>query len=240
MLWYSLANGILAQWWWFLDHWPAMLMAGLGGWHVWDCRRPHHRIWLVIMSAVAVAGAAIARNPTPYIMTLVSLFVTLAVYLDRNNPDVLRFRAMGGMLGFGLAAMGSEVAFWMLTKMDVRAYAEAVAAYGEARAMVSVARRGLYTMVSWGLWLIMPLGILGMIIQGMVTHPPQRGPLETLVDRVRTSGYGGQRAQPRNMLPQQPAGPPVRPPGSAAGPVLRGQGTAPAGAATRRPPVRAR
>ena len=230
---YHLINGLLAQVWWLADHWPAVVVTLLGVWHCTACRRRHHRPWLIIFTVVSGSGAGFARDPTPYIMVFVAVCILAAVLLDRTNPDVLRFRALGGGMAYGVAALGGEAAFWMLTRMDVRAYTAAVAAYGDAAHMAGIARNGFYTMLTWGLWLIVPMGILGMIVQGMVTHPPLRAPLNTMIDRVRTWGYGTERTQLRVASPP-PSNPQPQP--ATADTRLRGQGPAPSGTGTRRPP----
>ncbi len=230
---FHLINGIWAQWWWLVDQWPTVIMGGIGIWHWLSCRRIHHRAWLLTFMVAILAGAAYSRSPTPYIMLFVALCVLLAVQMDKSNPDTLRFRTVGGLALYGLAGLGGEVAFWGLTRMDVNAYTEAVAAYGDAQVMVGGARRGLYTMITWGLWLIVPLGILSMVLQGMITHPPLRMPLAHLVDMVRSWGYGGDRIHPNTVKEQAPPPHAIK---QVLGPRIQGQGQVPETGGTRRPP----
>jgi hypothetical protein len=61
---------------------------------------------------------------------------------------------------------------------------------GQAKAQMTLAqgRAFLNTLATWGLWLILPLGYLSLLAQGLLAHPPVSGkPAETIAG-VRTRG----------------------------------------------------
>jgi hypothetical protein len=51
-----------------------------------------------------------------------------------------------------------------------------------------VARAFLDTLATWGLWLILPLGYLSLLAQGLLAHPPTGSRPETTIAQVRTRG----------------------------------------------------
>ena len=186
----------MAQLWFLMDYWTTLVVGTAGLWHLFHTERRHHRKWLCLFAVVSAAGAAVSSGPTPYVMTAVALFVLVAVWRDPLNPDTLRFRSTGGMMVYGLAAIGGEMGIWTLTQMDIESYADAITGQGDAVSMVSSARSGLHTLLGWGLWVILPAGILGMVVQGMVTHPPMANTPTALIDLIRSGNYRGDYIQP--------------------------------------------
>ena len=46
----------------------------------------------------------------------------------------------------------------------------------------------LTTLATWGLWLILPLGYLSLLAQGLLAHQPVGGRPEATIAQVRTRG----------------------------------------------------
>jgi len=49
-------------------------------------------------------------------------------------------------------------------------------------------RAFLNTLATWGLWLILPLGYLSLLAQGLLAHPPTGGRPERTIAQARTRG----------------------------------------------------
>ena len=71
-------------------------------------------------------------------------------------------------------------------KSSIRA--EAIGGQDEAQATLSQGRAFLNTLATWGLWLILPLGYLSLLVQGIFAHPPVPARPEETIAVVRTRG----------------------------------------------------
>jgi hypothetical protein len=75
-----------------------------------------------------------------------------------------------------------------LTGVDAAAWAEAIGGQAEAQTTLAQGRAFLNTLATWGLWLILPLGYLSLLAQGLLAHPPTGGRPERTIAQVRTRG----------------------------------------------------
>jgi hypothetical protein len=136
---------------------------------------------------VAVLAAEIAPSPVPVLLTVMAGVGVLAVAYDRFNPDALRWRVVGGLTLYA-AALAYLAYSYYLTGVDAAAWAEAIGGQAEAQMTLAQGRAFLNTLATWGLWLILPLGYLSLLAQGLLAHRPTDGRPEATIAQVRTRG----------------------------------------------------
>jgi len=146
-----------------------------------------HRPWLAAVGVLALAAAAFVPPPVPMLLALLSAAAALAVQLDRFNPKALRWRASGGLALYALAALGYAGYAAYTSRIEADAWAGLVAG-GEAAAIVGQGRAFLNTLSIWGLWVILPLGYLALLAQGIFVHPPAQSSPGDLIHFVRSRG----------------------------------------------------
>lgn len=112
----------------------------------------------------------------------------IAVRIDRFGPKALRWRVSGGIALYALAALGFAGYAAYTSRLDTGAWS-AVVASGEAAAVVEQGRAFLSTIAVWGLWVILPLGYLALLIQGVFVHPPTLATPAAMIHSVRGRGY---------------------------------------------------
>jgi hypothetical protein len=137
---------------------------------------------------VAVLAAAFAPPPVPVLLTAMAMVGVLAVAYDRFNPDALRWRVVGGLTLYAAAALAYLAYSYYLTGVDAAAWAEAIGGQAEAQTTLAQGRAFLNTLATWGLWLILPLGYLSLLAQGLLAHPPTGSRPEATIAQVRTRG----------------------------------------------------
>ena len=213
-------NGLLRQAYWLGDHWPVLVCGLCGAVHVYASptgRGPWFiGFGVVTAGAAGLAGAldSAALRPLPLILAGLAVVVVFFVALDRHQPEALRWRTAGGLAVYGLLVFMFAGFDHHLQTMEAAAVAELLAGQGDADAMVRTGRYTLRTIAAWAMWLMGPLGIVGMLGQGVITHLAQT---ETPEDRMRHI----RRPRPRSLNP--PARPPLPPPGHPSHPA-RGHG----------------
>lgn len=144
------------------------------------------RLWVLAVTLVVIVTAFVAPAPIPVLLAGMSIAGTLAVMLDKFNPDALRWRAMGALALYAGAALAYMFYGRYLAGVDATAWAEAIGGQEEAQATLSQGRSFLNTLATWGLWLILPMGYLSLLVQGVLAHPPVGArPAET-ISAVRT------------------------------------------------------
>lgn len=144
------------------------------------------RIWILAVTLLVIVTAFVAPAPVPVLLAGMSIAGTLAVMLDRFSPDTLRWRAVGALALYAGAALAYMLYGRYLEGVDATAWAEAIGGQQEAQATLSQGRSFLNTLATWGLWLILPLGYLSLLVQGVLAHPPVgTRPAET-ISAVRT------------------------------------------------------
>jgi len=183
----QIANGCLALIYVSWTHGAALLaMAGIG----WLARSAPtvQRGWMVGVGLLAGMAGLLAPPPVPALLAGMCLLGAGAVQLDRFQPDALRWRVVGGLPLSAGAALGYLAYSRYLAGVDAAAWAAAIGGQAEAQATLAQGQAFLNTLATWGLWLILPLGFLSLLGQGLLVHPPlQHGPAAT-ISAVRTRG----------------------------------------------------
>lgn len=146
------------------------------------------RPWLLAIGMIVILAAFLAPAPMPVLLAAMTLSGALAVAVDRFNPDALRWRAAGGLALYALAAIAYLAYGRYLNALDAAAWAEALGGQGEAAQALAQGRAFISTLATWGLWLILPLGYLSLLAQGVLVHPPLPATPEQVITAVRTRG----------------------------------------------------
>ena len=146
------------------------------------------RPWLMGMGLLASVAAGVAETPVPVLMAVMSVGGFLALKLERFNPEALRWRVAGGLALYGLASLGYLAYRQYLGTVDAALWAAQIGGQDEARHTLIQGRAFLDTLATWGLWLILPLGYMSLLAQGLLVHPPQPSPAESIT-AVRTRNH---------------------------------------------------
>jgi hypothetical protein len=182
-----LVNGVLAVIYVLFGHVFILLLlpplAYLVGWAPRE-----HRPWIAASGILALTAAGLVPPPVPLLLTLLASAGALAVRLDRFSPKALRWRATGGLALYALAALGFSGYAAYASRIDSNAWAGLVAG-GEAAAIVGQGRAFLSTLAVWGLWVILPVGYLALMLQGIFVHPPTSASPAALIHAVRGRGF---------------------------------------------------
>ncbi len=180
------ANGALALLWVGAERVSLLIVLGAGLiLHRINAPQPHMQPWLFGMSLLAALAAGAADAPVPALLACMSVCGAVAVRLDRFNPDALRWRVAGGLTLYALASLAHLAYRHYLGFLDAEMWAARLGGQAEAGQALSQGRAFLDTLATWGLWLILPLGYLSLLVQGVLVHPPLASPVETLT-AVRT------------------------------------------------------
>lgn len=179
-------NGLLAVAYTLVDHVAALLVLPALGWLGASAPR-EHRPWVAAAAALSVLAALLVPAPAPVILAVMAWAGALAVRLDGFNPTGLRWRVNGGLALYALAALGFALYAGYTSRLDPRAWAGVVAS-GEAASVVAQGRSFLNTIAVWGLWVILPLGYLALLLQGIFVHPPSPGAPADIIHAVRARG----------------------------------------------------
>jgi hypothetical protein len=150
----------------------------------------HQRPWIAAVAAIAIMAALLAPAPVPFILTVLAGAAVAAVRTDSFGPDMLRWRATAAVALYALAGLAYVAYSRYLDSLDAVSWARALGGAGEAQQALAQGRAFVDTLARWGLWLIVPLGTLSMLVQGLFVHPPAPGRPEQIVSTVRTRGHG--------------------------------------------------
>jgi hypothetical protein len=150
------------------------------------------RPWIACTALAATLAAFFVPLPVPFLMAAMALAGAGAVAVDRFDPDGLRWRASGALALYAGAALAYLAYSRYLSGADATAWAAAIGGQDEAQAALSQGRSFLNTLATWGLWLILPLGYLSLLVQGLLVHPPVGARPADTITAVRTRGQGGQ------------------------------------------------
>ena len=104
---------------------------------------------------------------------------------EAYHPPLLR-QSKGGLTLYAGAALAYLAYSRYLDGADAASWAQTLGGQDAAQSTLAQGRAFLNTLATWGLWLILPLGILSLLAQGLLAHPPTgERPGETIT-RVRT------------------------------------------------------
>ena len=146
------------------------------------------RPWLLGIGVAVILAAFLAPAPMPVLLAVMTLAGAVVVAVDRFNPDALRWRVAGGLALYALASLAYLGYGRYLDALDATAWAEAIGGQGEAALALAQGRAFISTLATWGLWLILPLGYLSLLVQGVLVHPPLPATPEQVIRAVRTRG----------------------------------------------------
>lgn len=181
------ANGLLALSYVIWENITTLLTAV--GFLVLGWQAPlSQRVWIAGAGALAALATTFAPPPVPILLTGMTLTGMGAVAADRFAPDALRWRVVGGLALYAAGALAYLAYSYYLTGVDAAAWAEAIGGQAEAQATLAQGRSFLNTLAIWGLWLILPLGFLSLLVQGLLAHPPSQGRPSETIATVRTRG----------------------------------------------------
>ena len=183
-----LINGLLAILYTLLDNVLLLLLLPPLLWLILSAPE-EHRPWITASSILAILTAAIVPPPIPIILTLMAWAGAGVARLDRFNPTALRWRANGGIALYAAAALAFTAYSAYSRTLDIRSWTGIMEA-AEAGAVITQGKAFLNVIAVWGLWIIMPLGYFGLILQGLFVHPPMASSPENLIHLVRSRGVG--------------------------------------------------
>lgn len=146
------------------------------------------RPWITAAGGIGVLAAFLVAPPVPLILAAMAAAGAGAVYLDNFNPEALRWRVVGGLALYALAALAYLGYGQYLAGVDAAAWAAAIGGEGAAQATLARGQSFVNTLATWGLWLILPLGYFSLLVQGVLIHRPPQGRPDELVTAVRTRG----------------------------------------------------
>jgi hypothetical protein len=178
-------NGLLALLYVLWEH-GAALVAATGCLYLLFHAPGVQRPWITGMTLLVVIAAFLTPAPVPFLVAGMALIGAGAVKLDRFNPDLLRWRVVGALAIYAAAALAYLAYGTYLTGIDAAAWASAIGGQAEAQATLSQGRSFLNTLATWGLWLILPLGYLSLLVQGVLAHPPVAVRPADMITSVRT------------------------------------------------------
>lgn len=139
------------------------------------------------VSLLAIITAAFTPLPIPIILLAMAWAGLVAVRLDRHTPNALRWRVTSGLGLEALAALGVTLSWTVLNSLTPTAFG-ALAGADEAGALLGQGRSYLNTLFVLGTWFAIPLFYFGLLVQGMLVHPPRAETPEQLIYRVRSGG----------------------------------------------------
>ncbi len=148
------------------------------------------RGWIAVTGGLAVVAALFGPAPVPMLLAGMTGMGAGAVALDRFQPDALRWRVVGILALYAAGALGYLGYSRYLEGVDAAAWAEAIGGQEQAQSTLAQGRAFLNTLATWGLWLILPLGYLSLLAQGLLAHPPLGERPDQTIARVRTRGRG--------------------------------------------------
>jgi len=144
------------------------------------------RMWVLVVLCFVILGAFLAPAPVPILLAGMTIAGLIAVSIDRFNPDMLRWRAVGALGIYSLAALAYLFYGRYLESVDATAWAEAIGGQEAAQNTLAQGRSFLNTLATWGLWLILPMGYLSLLVQGILAHPPMGARPADTITAVRT------------------------------------------------------
>ena len=180
-------NGTLATLYLAWEHGTALVTLACFLWFL-RAAPEGQRAWMAGAGGLAVIAALFAPAPVPVLLTAMTGVGAGAVALDRFQPDALRWRVVGILALYAAGALGYLGYSRYLEGVDAAAWAEAIGGQEQAQSTLAQGRAFLNTLATWGLWLILPLGYLSLLAQGLLAHPPLGERPSQTIARVRTRG----------------------------------------------------
>jgi hypothetical protein len=126
----------------------------------------------------------------------------VASWLTRFNRASLLWRAKTGLGLYALAAVGFALYGRYTSSLAPEAWAAMLGGQAEAREVLARGRAYANTLAIWGLWLVLPLGYFGLILQRKL---PARGSVVNVLAASRSlRGTPPRRCAAANFHPSSP------------------------------------
>jgi hypothetical protein len=196
-----LANGGLVSAFWLADH--VLVVIAIPAFYSLVTRAlAEQQAFALAAGCLGVFAAIIVPPPIPLIILAMAWAGVIAVTLDRFNPDSLRWRVIGGLALYVVAALAWTGYSAYVGTLSAEQWA-AMFATDEAASTIAQGRSFLTTISVWGLWIIVPLGYFSLLLQGLFIHAPLKASPERLIYAVRARGEpeGGDEGAGRRSAP---------------------------------------
>jgi hypothetical protein len=181
-----IANGGLVVAFWLADH--LLLLAAIPALYLLVAQaRQEQRGYTLIAGGLALLASLLVPPPIPLIILAMAWAGVGAVKVDRFNPDSLRWRVVGGLALYAVAALAWTAYSAYVAGLSAEQWGALFAA-DEAAATIAQGRSFLNTISVWGLWIIVPLGYFSLLLQGIFVHAPLSASPEKLIQMVRARG----------------------------------------------------
>jgi hypothetical protein len=184
LIWFI--NGLLAVFYTLLDNVLILLLFPPLTWLAVTAVT-EQRPWIAAMGILVVITAFVVPAPVPLILVVMSWAGSIAIRTDRFNPIALRWRVNGSLVLYALTAMGFTAYAAYASRLSLDTWSSVVSS-GDAASVISQGRSFLNTIAIWGLWIIMPLGYLAILLQGILVHPPTPITPAEMIHTVRARG----------------------------------------------------
>ena len=171
-----LANGLLAAVFLLAENALVLLLLPPLAWLLVSSP-PEHRPWTAAACGLALLSAVLAPQPLPALALLMAFSGVAAIWLERFNPAVLRWRVTGGIALYALMTLGFS------------AFQSFAPALGVDDPMLSQGQHYLGVLASIAMYFY-PLGFLALLAQSIWIHPPLAQSPQSLIHSVRARGKG--------------------------------------------------
>ena len=109
--------------------------------------------------------------PVPWIGAAMWLSGLLAVLISPAQRFNLLHFVKSGIAVYALAVIGSRVYMGMASQVSSDQWAALVGTAQSAATVVASTRGNVTTIITWGLWLVIPLGYFSMLVQKLFLNP---------------------------------------------------------------------
>ncbi len=197
-----IANGGLVVIFWLVDH--ILLLAAIPSFYLLIVQaRQEQRLYALAAGGLALLASLLVPPPIPLIILVMAWAGVAAIRVDRFNPDSLRWRVVGGLALYAVAALGWTAYSAYVAGLSGEQWGALFAA-DEAAATIAQGRSFLGTISVWGLWIIVPLGYFSLLLQGIFVHAPLAASPEKIIQTVRARGEAAPQvdgANPQSWWP---------------------------------------
>ena len=145
------------------------------------------RPWVTLTGALVILTAFVVPAPIPLILVVMSWAGAIAVRANRFNPGAMRWRVNGSLAIYTLTALSFTAYAAYASRLSLDTWSSVVSS-GEASSVIAQGRSFLNTIAVWGLWIILPVGYLALLVQGILVHPPTPTTPQKLIHAIRARG----------------------------------------------------